>query len=667
MLELAADPQLPLLESVKFCAIYSANLDEFFSVRMAGLRRQVEAGVTRPFPDGRTPVRTLVDARARIVELQATQTGLWLESLQPALAAEGVPIVHVDECSARELRSLEKRFERTIEPLLTPIAVGAAAPFPYVPSLALNVGLTTRDPDTGDQRFVRLNVPEDLPRFVPVGERGIRVPLEEVVLHFLPDVVGGVEIEQVGVFRVTRDADFSVEEDADDLLQAVETQLEQRRFGDVVRLEVGAESPPELVETLRRELRIEASQIYESAAPLGLAALLELVDIDRPDLCDAPWLPVTRRPFAKQGPADVLARIRRSDILVHHPYDSFETSVEAFVAAARDPKVAALKGTVYRAGDVSATLESLVESAEQGKQAVCLVELKARFDERRNIEWSRALERAGVDVVYGAADLKVHAKLTLLVRRERGGIRRYVHIGTGNYHASHATTYEDLGLFTADEEIAADVAEVFNAVTGRTRPSVFRKLLVGPWSLRSGIMSEIDRVTRAARAGEVARIRIKVNALVDPEAIEALYAASAAGVTIEIITRGICALHPGVAGAGDGITVRSVLGRFLEHSRIFSFEVGDRVSTWIGSADVMPRNLDRRIEVLVPVEDAQLRAEVTAILDALVADTRFAWELDGDGVWQRTKPRKKEKPVSAQELLMARAAKRGKPRPARRA
>ena len=662
MLALAGDAELPLLERVRLCAIFSSNLDEFVAVRLAGIRRQIESRINRRFADGRTPSQTLRGARARIVELQSAQDGLWLEDLQPALAAEGILVGGVEECRPRELRALAKRFDREIQPLLTPIAVGVAAPFPYVTSLALNIGLLVRDMKTGEQRFIRVNVPDDLPRFVPVGERGVHVPLEEVILHFLPALGGGVEILSDTTFRVTRDADLWLTPDADDLVEAVETQLDQRRFGDVVRVEVAGGASQELVDTIARELRIEADRVYATDAPLGLTALMELTAIDRPDLKDKPWLAATRRPFVNRSAADLLARIRRRDILVHHPYDSFDTSVEAFVAAARDSKVAALKGTVYRTGDLSATLTSLVETAEEGKQAVCLVELKARFDERRNIEWSRALERAGVDVVYGVPDLKVHAKLTLLVRRERNGVRRYVHIGTGNYHASHATSYEDLGLFTADEDIAADVAEVFNAVTGITRPAVFRKLLVGPWFLRDGILNEIDRVVRASRAGEVGRIRIKVNSLVDPEVIDALYAASSAGVTVEIIARGICMLRPGVSGLSERITVRSVLGRFLEHSRILSFQTNDRTTTWIGSADLMPRNLDRRVEVLVPVEDSRLRSDLAEVLDALLADTRFSWDLDAGGNWHRTEPKGRAKPVSAQEVLMTRATKRAKKR-----
>jgi polyphosphate kinase len=398
--------------------------------------------------------------------------------------------------------------------------------------------------------------------------------------------------------------------------------------------------------------------VYESNAPLGLAALVELAELDRPYLRNPPWRPVTRRPFAAGTAADLLGRIRRRDILVHHPYDAFDTTVEAFLAATRDPKVVALKATVYRTDDPSATLGALVKTANEGKQAVCLVELRARFDERRNIEWSRALDRAGVDVVFGVPDFKVHAKLALIVRREQGELRRYVHIGTGNYHASNASVYEDLSLFTADPDIGADVAELFNAVTGLIRPAFFRKLLVGPWFLRDGVLREIGHTTRAAREGEACSIRIKVNALVDREVVEALYEASSAGVSVEIVTRGICVLRPGVPGVSEGITVRCVLGRFLEHSRILCFQIGDRVKTWIGSADLMPRNLDRRVEVLVPVEDSRLRQEISGVLEALLADTRFSWELEPEGAWRRRRPSPGEAPVSAQEALMERAAKR---------
>ncbi len=656
VLGVAEDETVPLLERVKLCAIVSRNLDEFFAVRVSGLRSQAEANGSHRAPDGRTAGQTLTDIRARVIELKNAQEALWLEQLAPALAAAGIRVARVEDCAPRELRSLAKRFRREIEPLLTPIAVGPSALFPHLPSLALNVGVLA-----GEGRFVRVNVPEDLPRFLEVGPKGTYVPIEDAIVHELPRIVGP-EIEGHAVFRITRDADLSLSDDVDDMIEAIEDQLARRRFGEVVRLEIGAPGPAELTEMLVRKLEIDPSRVYDSTAPLGLAALDELARLDRPDLRDTPWKPVTRRPFASRKPVEVLAQIRRRDILVHHPYDAFDTTVETFLAATRDPKVVALKATVYRTGDPSGTLETLVETAEQGKQALCLVELKARFDERRNIEWSRALERAGVDVVFGVPDVKVHAKLAMLVRREQGEQRRYVHIGTGNYHSSNASIYEDLGLFTADHDIAADVADVFNAVTGQAVPLGFRKLLVGPWFLRSGILGEIERTARAAQDGEHASIRIKVNALVDPEVVDALYAASRAGVKVDVVARGICALRPGVPGLSENITVRSVLGRFLEHSRVLSFQAGDRVSTWMGSADLMPRNLDRRIEVLVPVEDSRLRAEITAVLDALAADTRFAWELAANGTWHRVRPQPGQEPLSAHEVLIARATKRAKKR-----
>ncbi len=664
VLEVAADPDVPLLERVKLCGIAGKNLDEFYAVRVAGLLAQIESSVRRRTPDGRTPIRTLTDVRAQARVLQQRQQSLWLDELRPALAREGIRVVTVDECSGRELRSLTKRFRREIEPLLTPIAVGVGAPFPLVPTLALNIGVLATDLK-GLPRLIRVNVPDDLPRFIEVGTNGARVAIEDAILHFLPTVVAGETIDQAA-FRVTRDADFSVSRDADDLLEAVQTQLLRRRFGDAVRLEIAEDAPPALVDLLVRDLHIASAQVYRQPGLLGLCDLGQLYELDRPDLKDKPWKPIMRRPFMKRSPAELLAQIRRRDVLVHHPYDSFDASVGAFAKAAIDPKVGAYKATVYRTDDSSPTLSSLVEAAERGKQAVCLVELKARFDERRNIEWSRALERAGVDIVYGVPDLKIHAKLALLVRHEQNGSRRYVHIGTGNYHSSNASTYEDLGLFTADAEIAADVADVFNAVTGLSRPAVFRKLLVGPWFLRDGILQEIERVANAAAGGEPARIRLKVNSLVDEEMIEALYAASAAGATVEIVTRGICCLRPGIPGLSERITVRSVLGRFLEHSRILSFQAGDRTAVWIGSADLMPRNLDRRIEVMAPIEDSRLRVDIGAVLDALLADTRFSWTLAPDGTWQRTAPAKGARAVSAQETLMKRAERRAKKAASRR-
>lgn len=554
VLEFASDDRVPLLERVKLCAIVSSNLDEFFAVRMAGLQRQLNDGRSERSPDGRTAAETLAEARTLIEAIQARQDKLWLDDLQPALTTERIRLASIGDCKPRELRALHKKFERDLAPLLIPIAVGPSARFPAVPSLALNIAVIDHDSVTSERRFLRVNVPEGLPRFIGLGSRGIRVSLEQAILHFLPLITGSAVVESTAVFRITRDAELSLSADPDDILQAVETELLRRRFGAVVRLEVDSGADPEVVERLSEELGVERAQIYTSDAPLGLRALAELVEIHRPKLKHSRWQPSLRRTFANRSPAAVFSQIRRRDVLVHHPYDSFESSVQAFADCARDPKVAALKATVYRTGALSPTLASLVATAEEQKQAIALVELKARFDERCNIDWARALERAGVDVVYGVPELKVHAKLALLIRHEREGLRRYVHIGTGNYHASNASTYEDLSLFTADEEIAADVAEVFNAVTGRKQPTAFRKLLVGPWFLREGILHEIRRVTWAARSSDTARIRIKVNALADPEIIDALYAASSAGAQVEIIVRGICALRPGVPGVSERIT-----------------------------------------------------------------------------------------------------------------
>jgi polyphosphate kinase len=658
VLELTADLTLPLLDRVRFCAIASANLDEFFAVRVAELEEQVAAGITRKAPDGRRPAQTLAAARRAIVAFQSAQDELW-HGLKPALDAAGIRICRPEECRPRELRALTARWEQELLPLLTPVAVRPGAPFPHVQSLGIDLCLTAGTGD--DLRFVCISVPQGVPRFVEIGQRGVHVAVEDAIAHFLPSLVNDATGTHA-VFRITRDADVSVASDADDLLEALQTGLDRRSFGQVVRLELGPETPVTVRKLLLYGLEIGPDQVYETSAPLGLAALTELADRGPRSLKRKRWRPVTARPFAKGGTNGLLAQIRRRDLLAHHPYDAYDTSVERFVSASRDSKVAALKSTVYRTGRPSRTVASLVDAAHAGKEAVCLVELRARFDERRNIEWSRALDRAGVQVVYGDPALKVHAKLCLLIRRERGVLRRYAHIGTGNYHASNASSYEDFSLFTADEEITADVADVFNAVTGQSHPDVFRKLLVAPWFLREGLLHEIGLVTRAAEAGERARIRLKVNALVDPEIADALCAASRAGAQVDAITRGICVLRPGLAGTSERITVRSVLGPFLEHSRILSFEAGDHASMWIGSPDLMPRNLDRRIEVLAPVEDARLQARLDGVLEALLADTRFAWELGADGAWNRVVPPAGAKPLSAQEALMQQAVSRAKKR-----
>jgi len=459
------------------------------------------------------------------------------------------------------------------------------------------------------------------------------------------------------LFRVTRDADFEVSDDADDLIEAVEMELRRRRFGDVIRVEVSGSASSGMLDRLREGLDARDDEMYEIEGLLDLADLMQLTRIDRPDLKDEPWVPLTQPRLGRaKDPARFFDEIRRGDVLVHQPYESFRTSFEAFAAAAAaDKDVIAMKTAVYRTSDDSALVSALIDCAEEGKQAVCLVELKARFDERRNIEWSRELEQAGVHVVHGFPDMKIHAKMTLVVRREAGGLKRYVHIGTGNYHASTARLYEDVGIFTADEEIAADVADVFNYVTGFGRPQRFRKLLVAPFEMRKRLVGEIRAVTAAAKASERARIRLKLNNLVDPTVINELYAASAAGARVEICARSVCMLQPGIEGLSENISVRSILGRFLEHSRIYSFEAGANASVFIGSADLMPRNLDRRVEVLVPIENARARQELQAVLDSVFADDVHAWTLASDGSWSPVGPAKAGKPVDHQAGMMKRA------------
>jgi polyphosphate kinase len=663
VLELATDESLPLLERLTYCWIFSSNLDEFFQVRVAGLLGQAEAGITVRSADGLTPQQALFRIRERVLELTTLQSRLWRRDLRPALEAEGISVGGIEDLGAKELEKLERRFHREIYPVLTPLAVGPGQPFPYISGLSLSLAIFAEDPDTGDSRFARVKIPEGLPRFFELGGRGLYVPLEQIIAHFLPALFPGVEILERAVFRVTRDADFEVSDDADDLLEAVESQLRRRRFGDVVRLEVSSSASSEMVARLQSGLGADETQVYRVEGLLDLSELRELVAIDRPDLKYEPWIPVIpqRLASAQSNLPAVFDEIRRSDVLVHQPYGSFRASFETFAqAAVRDPNVIAMKTAVYRTSDDSVLVGSLIQCAEDGKQAVCLVELKARFDELRNIEWSRALEQAGVHVAYGFPDLKIHAKMTLIVRREGDVLRRYAHIGTGNYHAATARLYEDLGVFTADEEITADVADLFNYITGFGRPQTFRKLLVAPFTLRSGLVDEIRRVAAAAVDGKHARIRLKLNHLVDPTIVEELYSASQAGARVDIIARSTCSLRPGVEGLSENVHVRSIVGRFLEHSRVYSFEADERVATYIGSPDLMQRNLDHRIEVLVPVENARVRAEIHAILDSALADDVNAWVLAPTGEWERLAPARPEKPHAHHETMMRRSLKRAR-------
>ena len=655
VLELAADPGEPLLERVKFCGIVSSILDEFFMVRVAGLQDQVISRAAVRTDDGRTPQQTLNEIRRRTLDLVGAQGRLWRDELCPALAAQGILVGTVDDAAADEREELEKRFVRQIFPVLTPLAVGPGQPFPYISGLSLSLGLLVRDPEGGEERFARVKVPETLERFVGVGSRGLIVPLEDVIAHFLDRLFPGMEVVERAAFRLTRDGDTEISDDADDLLEAVESEVRRRRFGEVVRMEVSSTVSREMLSRLRERLGVSPDQAYPVHGLLDLGDVAQLHALDRPDLKYEPWLPYKQRRLQSSSDDALFDEIAHRDLVVQHPYDSFATSVEAFVrAAARDPEVVTLKTTVYRTSHDSAIAPALITASENGKQSVCVVELKARFDEQRNIEWARALEQAGVHVVYGFPDMKIHAKTTLVVRREGDDLRRFVHIGTGNYHATTARVYEDVGLFTADPEIAADVADLFNFVTGFGRPQRFRKILVAPFNLRRRLLELIREVAAAAEAGKPARIRLKCNSLTDTEIVEELYAASQAGAHIDLIVRANCTLVPGVKGLSENIRVRSILGRFLEHSRLYCFEAGDDRTFLLGSADLMPRNLDHRIEVVVPVEDTHVRNEIESILKALLADNSQAWELEADGTWQRVRPKKSERRRGAQLTFLRR-------------
>ena len=659
----AADSEVPLLERVRFCSIVSSNLDEFFMVRVAGLLRQAGAGVTTRSADGRTPLAALSDIQSRVTDIYDQQARLWREQLTPMLAEQGILVGSIDACTEDELTELTSRFDQEVFPVLTPLAVGPGQPFPYISGLSMSLGVFVREPESGEDRFARVKVPEVLPRFLPVGSRGLLLPLEETIAHFLSWLFPGMEVVEHVVFRVTRDADFEVSDEADDLLEAVELELRRRRFGDAVRLEVASTASAAMVQRLRDGMGVSEDQVYAIDGMLDLADVAQIADLDRPELRYDPWMPVTRpRLAATTGRSDLFAEVRRGDLLVHLPYDSFATSVELFVrAAAKDRDVVGIKTTVYRTSDDSAMLPALIDAAEQGKQTVCLVELKARFDERRNIEWSRAMEQAGVHVVYGYANLKIHAKMTLIVRRDGERLHRYAHIGTGNYNSNTARSYEDVGLFTDDEAITADLADLFNHLTGFGRPQRFRKILAAPFNLRSGLIERIRAVARAAAEGERARIRIKVNAIADPGIVEELYRASQAGAEIDMIARSICTLRPGVPGLSETIRVRSVVGRFLEHSRVFAFEAGDTETYLLGSADLMPRNLDHRIEVVAPIEDARAREEVSTVLDSLLADNT-AWQLSADGSWHRLTPDPGTPGRGTHQVLMRRARLRARRR-----
>jgi polyphosphate kinase len=639
VLELAEDESIPLLERVKFIAIYASNLDEFYMVRVAGLHDQVDAGIDARGPDGLSPGETIERIAERARELARRHATQWQERVRPALAEHGIRVIDCSDCQGTELEAIDRQFSEQIFPVLTPLAVGPGRPFPYISNLSLSLAVWLRDPVAGTETFARVKVPKEvLPRFVPIGG-DVFVPLESVIARHLDQLFPGMQILRHDYFRVTRDADFTVSDEADDLLRAVEDELRRRRFGEVVRLEVSSSMDPDMRAYLVEQLGVEEQQVIDVDGLLDLEDLWALYEVDgHRELRDPPWTPVLNPAFAEpdDGKPDVLGAMRAGDVLVHHPYDSFAGSVERFIQqAVADPDVLAIKMTVYRTSDDSALVPALIEASERGIQTVCLVELKARFDERRNIGWARALEESGAHVVHGLPGLKTHAKALLVVRREGSGARHYVHIGTGNYHAKTARLYEDFGLFTTDREIAADVAELFNTLTGAARSPSFRKVITAPEDMRPWFLDQVKRTIAAHEAGEEARIVLKLNSLVDTRCIRALYEASQAGVPVDINVRGICCLRAGVPGVSDNIQVISVVGRFLEHSRLYGFRRGEERRWWMGSADLMPRNLDTRVELLVPIEDAAAQAELDDTLERCLADDTFAWELRPDDSWER--------------------------------
>jgi polyphosphate kinase len=661
VLQLAEEQRLPLLERVKFCAIYTTNLDEFYMVRVAGLRDQIDAGVENPGQDGRTPSQTIALIRERVASLSRRLTDCFEGELRPALADHDIQVVGVRELDDERRAELAALFAKKIFPALTPLAVAPGRPFPYISNLSLSLAVLVRDPATDQTVFARVKVPtEILPRFValkqPDPAQPLLVPLEDVIAHHLDALFPGMEIVDYNVFRVTRDADLEVSDDAADLLQAVEDELRRRRFGEIVRVEVGADTSPRLLSELSGLLGVEDESVYPVAGLLDMGALWQLVRLPgHGELRQEPLVGITHPRLLRHEDErpDVLGAMREGDLLVHHPYVSFATSVERFVEqAVADPNVLAIKQTVYRTSDDSPLVPALIDATERGKQAVALVELKARFDEGMNIHWAKAMEEAGVHVVYGQPSLKTHAKCVLVVRREGDGVRNYVHIGTGNYHSATARLYTDFGLFTTDEQIGADVADMFNYLTGYGRPLHYRRVLMAPEQLRDGILAQIERTIEAHGEDAPARIAMKMNSLVDGRCIRALYRASRAGVQVDLNVRGICCLRPGVPGVSENIRVVSIVGRLLEHSRVYAFRRNGEHTIYISSADLMPRNLDHRVELAAPIESEELRTELLDTLERGFADNQNAWALDDEGAWHRREPAPGE-PVRSLQLELA--------------
>lgn len=640
VLALAGEKGLPLLERAKFLAIFASNLDEFYMVRVAGLKRRDKTGLSVRSADGQTPAEQLGRISLRTRELCDEQTRLFRDEIRPELEANGIRILPWSDLTADEKFSLAELFRNSIFPVLTPLAVDPAHPFPYISGLSLNLAVIIRDLDSGQEHFARVKIPHNVPRFVRVDRGGPDehsfVPAEDIIAAHLGELFQGMEVVEHHVFRVTRNADMEVEEDRDeDLLQALERELARRRFGSAVRLEIAEDTTPRMLRILQRELDVDSADVIRFSGLLDLTGLWQIHGLDLPDLKDPPMVPATPPAFGERETArNIFASLQECDVLVEHPYDSFATTVQRFIEqAAADEDVLAIKQTLYRTSGDSPIVNALVDAAAAGKQVVALVEIKARFDEQNNIRWARELEQAGVHVVYGLLGLKTHCKTCLVVRKEGDRLQRYAHIGTGNYNPKTARLYEDVGLFTADEEVVSDLTDLFNHLTGFSNVSKYRRLLVAPEGIRSGIIERIDREIALAEEGHEAGIRLKANALVDEQVIDALYRASQAGVPVEIVVRGICSLRAGVPGLSENIHVRSILGRFLEHSRILHFRGADEV--FIGSADMMHRNLDRRVEVMVTVTDPRLKEQIHRVFDSALDPATRSFHLQPDATWRR--------------------------------
>ncbi|WP_221585893.1 RNA degradosome polyphosphate kinase [Microbacterium sp. G2-8] len=649
VLELAEDPLVPLLERANFLAIFASNLDEFFMVRVAGLKRRIVTGLAVPNNIGTAPQKVLEHIAREAHALQERHAAAWNDSLRPALADEGIEIVSWDELTELERAGLYEYFQQQVFPVLMPLAVDPAHPFPYISGLSLNLAVRIRHSRTGREEFARIKVPPMLPRVVriaeedPSSDRVRYLPLEELIAENLGEVFPGMEILQHHTFRLTRNEDMVIEEDeSENLIQALESELLRRRFGPPIRLEITEDMDEVTLGLLLDELDVSEQEVYRLPTPLDLRALFQLGRIDRPELRYAKHVPVTPLAFqpadsdSKHAKADVFQAIRKGDVVVHHPYESFTTSVQAFLEqAARDPQVLAIKQTLYRTSGDSPIVQALIDAAESGKQVLALVEVKARFDEANNIEWARILEKSGVHVVYGLVGLKTHCKIASVVREENGQLRHYTHVGTGNYNPKTSRIYEDVGLFTCDPVVGRDVTRLFNELSGYAIEKKFSRLLTAPLHLRKGLLKLIDRERRHAAAGKAAQVRIKVNSMVDEEIIDALYRASMAGVKVDVWVRGICSLRVDLPGVSDNIRVRSVLGRYLEHARVFAFENDGSPELFIGSADMMHRNLDRRVEALVQVTNTQHITDLTAFFDLAMDDGSATWHLGESGTWTR--------------------------------